>query len=56
MQLVLTYFTILTCLVVDSDAAMDPGMLELKGETRRLRGHWQHWIYRFYRFCEFWDF
>ena len=32
MQLVLTYFIILTCLVVDSDVAMDPGILELKGD------------------------
>ena len=53
MQLVLTYFIILTCLVVDSDVAMDPGILELQGETRRLRGHWQHWIYRFIDFVNF---
>ena len=31
MQLVLTYFTTITCLVVDSDVAMDPGILGFKG-------------------------
>ena len=31
MQLFLPYFISLTCLVVDSDVAMDPGILGLKG-------------------------
>ena len=30
MQLVLTYFITLTCLVVDSEVAMDPGILGLR--------------------------